>query len=173
MSTTTQRRSDDTSIEKFLLSKVNYYSDCFTKLDINGNSLSLINWAAMFGGSFWAGARGIWSLFWITLLGHTIAITTIAHAIWIKTSSTTPSGYSTQLIALGLLLFFFVSISQGLTANWVLWKRFQRWKNSVGVNNAFQINRLIAATTLQISFLVVALSRYGTATTPDYLKIFP
>ena len=137
MSTTTQRRSDDTSIERFLLSKVKYYSDCFTKLDTNGNSLSLINWAAIFGGSFWAGARGIWSLFWITLLGHTIAITTIAHAIWIKTSNTTPSGYSTQLIALGLLLFFFVSISQGLTANWVLWKRFQRWKNSVGVNNAF------------------------------------
>ena len=173
MSTTTQRHSDDTSIERFLLSKVNYYSVCFTKLDTNGNSLSLINWAAILGGSFWAGARGIWSLFWITLLGHTIAITTIAHAIWSKTSNTSPSDYSTQLVALGLLLFLIVSISQGLAANWVLWKRFQRWKNSVGVNNAFQINHLIAAAILQISFLVVALSRYGTATTPDYLKIFP
>lgn len=173
MQATKKTKSDATLVEQFLSTNLDYYAECFSTLGTRGNSLRLINWGATFGGSFWAGARGVWSLFWLTLLGHTMGITMIMHGIWSNTFDENSSSSSSQFIALGLLVFLFFSILQGSFANWILWKRFQRWKAHIGPGHTFQVNRLITAVFLQISFLVVTLSRYGTATAPDYLTTFP
>ena len=173
MQTNKKTKSDQILVETFLSTKLDYYAKCFSTLDTRGNSLQLINWGATFGGSFWAGARGIWSLFWLTLLGHTMSITLIVYGIWNNFFDENSSSSSSPFIAVGLLTFLFFSIFQGSFANWILWKRFQRWKAHMGPNHAFQVNRLITAVFLQISFLVVTLSRYGTTTAPDYLTTFP
>ena len=173
MQTTTKRKPDYLLVEKFLSTKVDYYVECFSTLGTRGFSLHLINWVATLGGAFWSGARGIWPLFWLTLIGHTIAITMIAYGVWSNSFARDFLDRSTQFVVLGLLVFLFFSILQGLFANWILWKRFQRWKNHIRPDHGFRVNRLITAVVLQISFLVVALSRYSASTAPDYLITFP
>tara|TARA_B100000676_G_scaffold107220_1_gene107243 strand:- start:1132 stop:2493 length:1362 start_codon:yes stop_codon:yes gene_type:complete len=173
MQTERKTKSDDTLVGNFLSTNVSYYEERFSTLGASGNSLQLINWGATFGGSIWSGARGIWSLFWLTLLGHTMGITMIVYGILSNTLDKSSSNSTSQFVALGLLVFLLSSIFQGSFANWILWKRFQRWKTHIGPDHAFRVNRLITAVFLQISFLVVTFSRYGTPTAPDYLTTFP
>ena len=157
---------------EFLSGNLDYYGDRFRQLESDGNSLALFNWAAAMAGPLWAAARGVWPLFWLALFGQTLCIVLFLRAFW-SGDDGEATGFAPGLLLLSLLLLAALSLAQGSSANWLLWKAFARWRHGRGSRGDFDPRRLAAGAVLQLVFFAVAIARFGIPTALEYIKTFP
>ena len=89
------------------------------------------NWAAFLGGPYWAVARGMWLLFWIS---YTIEI------LFLGTLIAAESPTVAKVIAAIILVCGRLGL--GLTANHSYWQAFCTWRVEGRSSNRFQLIRL-------------------------------
>ncbi|MFQ6549440.1 ABC transporter permease [Aestuariibius sp. 2305UL40-4] len=73
----------DASIKDFAGPNADYYAKAFHTIhDSTGAIPKVFNWAAALAGPFWAGARGIWGMFWAFIILEIIAFVQIGRGTW-------------------------------------------------------------------------------------------
>jgi glycine betaine/proline transport system permease protein len=112
-----------------------------------------VNWQAVVQGPIWAALRGSWVLFWIGLILDTIGLMLIARALF------PPAGVDTgTTLGTGLLVLVLGRLAQGLLADRVYMRQFNRWRVDRTVPHGVAQARLLKAGLLFL--LVVPLLVY-------------
>jgi len=138
-----------------------YYSFRFQRLANTGIRSLNLNWAALLWGPYWAVARGMWLLFWMSYTVDVIALG------WLLAEARV----SGMAVAAGLLLII-NHIGMGLIGNYHYWNAFCGW---VEGSSAHRFNpwRLLGVSAITIPAAALAVVGVGQVDLPGWLKEFP
>ena len=70
------------AIRRFANRSADYYAARFTRIQATGERVWSFNRAAVFGGPFWAAARGVWGFFWLFVILELIALVQLGRGLW-------------------------------------------------------------------------------------------
>ena len=70
------------AVRRFAGKGADYYVTHFTRIQSTGERVWSFNWAAAFGGPFWAAARGVWGFFWLFVILELIALVQLGRGLW-------------------------------------------------------------------------------------------
>jgi glycine betaine/proline transport system permease protein len=148
-------------LQRFCGVNAQHYLAVFEGLAGAQRSRMRVNAAALLGGPYWAAARGLWGLFWLSLMLDTVG------ACWAV------SGLRSTAPAEGVLVLAFGRLLVGFAADWTYWQAFCGWR--VGSRSAHRFDALrlaaVAATALP-AFALIVLQAAGVGL-PDAVRTFP
>lgn len=139
-----------------------YYLSRFEHLAHHDARIFNFNWAALLGGPYWAVARGMWLLFWIT---YTVEVIALGWLIAAEGSSVA------GVIAAALLAGNRIGIS--LIADHSYWQAFCAWRAGGRSQHRFHLIRLLSVSAIAIPAAVLAVAGVGHLELPAFLLEFP
>ncbi|NRF72304.1 ABC transporter permease subunit [Aquincola sp. S2] len=138
-----------------------HYLAVFERLAGAQRSRVKLSWAALLGGPYWAAARGLWGLFWLSLVLDTVG------ACWAFSEwrSTAP--------AEGILVLAFGRLLVGFAGNWAYWQAFCTWRVGSKSSHRFDAWRLLLAAGMALpAFALIVLQTAGYPL-PELVRSFP
>ena len=149
-------------LRRFCGINADYYLSRFQHLAHHDTKGIQFNWAAFLGGPYWAVARGMWLLFWIS---YTIEI------LFLGTLIAAESPTVAKVIAAIILVCGRLGL--GLTANNSYWQAFCTWRVEGRSSNRFQLIRLLMVTAIVIPAAILAVAGVAHMPLPKFLLQFP
>lgn len=139
-----------------------YYLSRFEHLAHQDAKPAHLNWAALFGGPYWAVARGMWLLFWITYAVDVIALG------WLFAAET-----STGVKAVAAAALVANRIGLGLVADHSYWQAFCAWRSGGHSDHRFNLLRLFAVALITVPAALLAVAGVAQMDLPAALREFP
>jgi glycine betaine/proline transport system permease protein len=148
-------------LQKFCGFNAAHYLAVFERMAGVQASRVKLNLAALLGGPYWAAARGLWGLFWLSLVLDTVG------ACWaLGTARSTAPAEGILVLAFGRLLV-------GFAGNWAYWQAFCTWRVGSRSSHRFDALRLLLIAGMALpAFALIVLQTAGYPL-PEAIRSFP
>lgn len=149
-------------LARFCGLNADYYLSRFQHLAHRDTKGLKLNLAAFLGGPYWAVARGLWLLFWIS---YTVEVLSLG---WLLATESPPL---VKVLAVAFLAGGRLGL--GLTANHSYWQAFCAWKIGARSSHRFQLSRLLLVSAIVIPAAVLGVAGVAHMPLPKFLLQFP
>ncbi len=149
-------------LRRFCGINADYYLSRFQHLAHHDTKGIKFNWAAFLGGPYWAVARGMWLLFWVS---YTIEVLSIG---WLIAAES-----PTLVKALAAAVLGGGRLGLGLAANHSYWQAFCTWRVGGRSSHRFQLTRLLMVSAVVIPAAILGVAGVAHMPLPQFLLKFP